>query len=204
MHKSLLCVVAAAGIMQGCSTLSGDSQSQQNFTDFVNDANAGRVVTSSGDCLRSIGWSSDAMVVECQASAKPEMAAPSEPVKQMMSLTFDGTALFDFDSSELSVMGKRELDGLISKLDGNAKVGSINVIGHADSIGTTVYNQGLSEQRAATVQAYLQRSLKTVNVQTSGMGETAPVGDNNTETGRQRNRRVEVRINADVEKGMFN
>ena len=199
MRKSLVCVVAAAGMMQGCSTLSGDSQSQQAFTDFVNDAKAGRVVTATGDCLRSIGWSSDAMVVECQASAKPE-----EAMKQTMALTFDGTALFDFDSSELSVMGRRELDRLISKLSDNAEVGSIDVIGHADSIGTNAYNQVLSEQRAASVQSYLQRSLKAVDVQTSGMGETAPVGDNNTETGRQRNRRVEVRINADVETGIFN
>ncbi len=203
MHKSLLCVVAAAGIMQGCSILSNDPQSQESFTDFVNDANSGRVMTSSGDCLRSIGWSSDSMVVECQASAKTAAPEP-EPVKQLMALSFDGTALFDFDSSDLSVMGKRELDGLISKLDGNAKIGTINVIGHADSIGTTAYNQSLSEQRAATVQGYLQRALKSVNVQTSGMGETAPVSDNSTETGRQRNRRVEVRINANVEKGMFN
>ncbi len=203
MHKTLLCVVAAAGMMQGCSILSGDASAKQSYTDYVNDSNAGRVLTSSGDCLKSIGWSSDAMVVECQASSKAEAPA-AQPTKQMVSLSFDATALFDFDSAQLSVMGKRELDGLISKVDDNAKVGAIKVVGHADSIGTAAYNQGLSEKRAATVQDYLQRSLTNVNVLTSGMGEMAPVSDNSTETGRQRNRRVEIQLSADVEKGMFN
>ena len=203
MRKTLLCVVAAAGMMQGCSTLSGDTPANQSYTDFVNDANAGRVMTSSGDCLKAIGWSSDSMVVECQASSKVEAPA-AQPVKQMVSLSFDATALFEFDSSQLSVMGKRELDGLISKVDQNARVGAIKVVGHADSIGTEAYNQTLSEQRAATVQNYLKRSLAGVNVLTSGMGEMAPVSDNSTETGRQRNRRVEIQLKADVEKGMFN
>ena len=81
---------------------------------------------------------------------------------------------------------------------------AIKVVGHADSIGTEAYNQTLSEQRAATVQNYLKRSLVGVNVLTSGMGEMAPVSDNSTETGRQRNRRVEIQLKADVEKGMFN
>ena len=202
MRKTLLCVVAAAGMMQGCSILSGDAPAKQSYTDFVNDANAGRVLTSSGDCLKSIGWSSDTMVIECQASSKAE--APAAPVKQMVSLSFDATALFEFDSSQLSVMGKRELDGLISKVDESARVGAIKVVGHADSIGTTAYNQQLSERRAATVQSYLKGSLSGVNVLTSGMGETAPVSDNSTETGRQRNRRVEIQLSADVEKGMFN
>lgn len=205
MHKKLLCAVAVSGLIQGCSTVGGNGPAKQEYTDYINDANAARVMTSSGDCLRTVSWSTDAVVVECQASAKPQEAEQvmAEPANQM-ALSYDSTALFDFDSAELSAVGVRELDGLIAKVGSNAKIGSINVVGHADSIGSAEYNQGLSEQRAVTVQRYLQRALSTVDVMTTGMGETAPVSSNSTEAGRRLNRRVEVTISADADDGIFN
>lgn len=205
MHKTLLCAVAVSGLIQGCSTLGGNGPAKQEYTDYINDANASRVLTSSGDCLRTVSWSTEAVVVECQASAKAEEPAEmmAKSAKQM-ALSYDSTALFDFDSAELSAVGVRELDGLVAKVGSNAKIGSIKVVGHADSIGPAEYNQGLSEQRAATVQRYLQKALSDVDVMTTGMGETAPVSDNSTEAGRKLNRRVEVTINADGEGGMFN
>lgn len=202
MHKSLACVIAAI-VLQGCSTLSATNSTGESVKDFVNDANASRVLTASGDCLQVSDWSTDSVVVECHASAKPDVEPMQEPVKKMMSLSFDGTALFDFDSSDLSAAGRGELDGLISKVDGNSEIGTIKVVGHADSLGSAEYNQALSEQRAESVQRYLQSSLKNVNIISSGMGESDPVADNSTETGRQRNRRVEVQIDAMVEKAIF-
>ena len=62
-----------------------------------------------------------------------------------------------------------------------------------------MYNQNLSELRAESVKSYLQRSLRTVAVTASGLGESAPVADNNTESGRSQNRRVDVKIAATVE-----
>ncbi len=55
-----------------------------------------------------------------------------------------------------------------------------------------------------SVQSYLKASLADVDIMTSGMGELDPVADNSTETGRQRNRRVEVQIEATAEKAIFN
>ncbi|MEM7257786.1 MAG: OmpA family protein [Pseudomonadota bacterium] len=174
------------------------------MTDFVNDANASRVLTASGDCLQVSNWSTDSMMVECHASAKADVDEPlPQPMKKMVSLSFDGTALFDFDSADLSTAGRGELDSLISKVDGNSDIGTIKVVGHADSLGSAEYNLSLSERRAESVQRYLQTSLSDVNIISSGMGESAPVADNSTETGRQRNRRVEVQIDATVEKAIF-
>jgi len=147
MHKSLVCVFVAAGMLQGCSTMSEQNSDADTGISYVNASNAERVLTETGDCLQVNTWSSDSMVVECQASAK----AP-EPTKQIMALSFDGTALFDFDSSELSSAGRGELDGLISKVGKNTDVRTINVVGHADSMGTETYNQSLSEARAESVQ----------------------------------------------------
>lgn len=205
MHKTLVCVFVAAGMLQGCSTLStppSTTSDADSTAGFVSDANAESVLTATGDCLQVNSWSTDAMMVECQASAKAESIEP-QPAKKMVALSFDGTALFDFDSSELSTAGRGELDSLISRIGGNSDIGTINVVGHADSLGPTDYNQDLSERRAHNVVEYLQTSLPTVSIKSSGMGELDPVADNSTETGRQRNRRVEVKVDATMQKAIF-
>jgi outer membrane protein OmpA-like peptidoglycan-associated protein len=74
---------------------------------------------------------------------------------------------------------------------------NVNVIGHTDSVGSDVYNQGLSERRARSVATVLAQSgVAGSRLTTSGMGERSPIADNTTDSGRARNRRVEVRISA--------
>lgn len=71
----------------------------------------------------------------------------------------------------------------------------IDVYGHTDATGSDTYNQTLSENRARTVANYL--SMQGVNpsrIRSQGYGETMPVADNNTEEGRRKNRRVEIKI----------
>jgi outer membrane protein OmpA-like peptidoglycan-associated protein len=69
----------------------------------------------------------------------------------------------------------------------------VEVAGHTDSTGTDAYNQGLSERRAGTVSQYLQsRGIIAQRMITVGMGESMPVANNGTESGRQANRRVEI------------
>ena len=69
----------------------------------------------------------------------------------------------------------------------------VEVAGHTDSTGTDEHNQGLSERRAGTVSQYLQsQAITTQRMITIGMGESMPVADNATDTGRQANRRVEI------------
>ena len=71
----------------------------------------------------------------------------------------------------------------------------IEVAGHTDNTGGDQYNQQLSERRAGAVAAYLgTRSVRSDRVITVGMGEARPVATNDTETGRQSNRRVELTL----------
>ena len=71
----------------------------------------------------------------------------------------------------------------------------IEVAGHTDSTGSDSYNQQLSERRASAVAAYLgTRSVRTDRIITVGMGEGRPVASNDTDTGRQQNRRVELTL----------
>ncbi len=71
----------------------------------------------------------------------------------------------------------------------------IVVAGYTDSIGSTSYNQMLSESRAQSVATYLQnKKIKAVRFDVVGFGESNPIADNNTEEGRALNRRVELTL----------
>jgi outer membrane protein OmpA-like peptidoglycan-associated protein len=71
----------------------------------------------------------------------------------------------------------------------------IEVAGHTDNTGSDEYNQQLSERRASAVAAYLgTRSVRSDRIITVGMGEARPVATNDTEAGRQLNRRVELTL----------
>lgn len=73
--------------------------------------------------------------------------------------------------------------------------GVLRVEGHTDAIGSPEANRVLSEARAAAVRAALeQRGLAAARLQAQGYGATVPVGDNATEAGRARNRRIEFHV----------
>ena len=72
------------------------------------------------------------------------------------------------------------------------------VEGHTDSVGGDDYNQRLSEQRAATVRDYLvQNGISMNNVTAIGFGKTRPIATNDTASGRQQNRRVELVVSGE-------
>ena len=67
--------------------------------------------------------------------------------------------------------------------------------GHTDNVGTDNLNQKLSENRAAAVKAYLvKQGIDADRLVSAGYGETQPVADNKTAAGRQKNRRVELKL----------
>jgi outer membrane protein OmpA-like peptidoglycan-associated protein len=71
----------------------------------------------------------------------------------------------------------------------------VEVAGHTDSTGETSYNQQLSERRAASVVSYLAtRNVLPDRMIAIGAGETRPVATNDTDVGRQQNRRVELTL----------
>lgn len=72
---------------------------------------------------------------------------------------------------------------------------AIRVAGHTDSTGSDSHNQTLSEKRASSVGQYLiSQGIVAGRIQTSGYGERYPIASNDTEQGRQANRRVELEL----------
>ncbi|MBC8422876.1 OmpA family protein [bacterium] len=72
----------------------------------------------------------------------------------------------------------------------------VTVEGHTDSSGDDAYNQQLSERRALAVKSYLDANmgLSADRIAARGRGEASPIANNETDAGRARNRRIEVRL----------
>lgn len=101
---------------------------------------------------------------------------------------------FAVDSANIDPMFRSTLDKVATTLTQYEKT-YVDIMGHTDSTGTDVYNQGLSERRAASVSSYLQsRGLQSARVATRGYGESQPKASNATPEGRAANRRVEIRL----------
>lgn len=103
---------------------------------------------------------------------------------------------FAFDSDSLIPKSRSELERLLKFMKQNRGL-EIEIQGHTDSIGTAAYNQELSGQRAQKVYDYLsENSVPEHRMTVKGFGEERPVATNQTEEGRARNRRTEIRITA--------
>ena len=102
---------------------------------------------------------------------------------------------FDLDSSNLRVEeSNQQLDLLFNFLKNNPGV-SIDIGGHTCTLGAEQYNQKLSADRAAAVKAEMQRrGIDGFRINTAGYGFSQPRASNDTEEGREQNRRVEFTI----------
>lgn len=101
---------------------------------------------------------------------------------------------FDYDKATLRPESYEELNRLIALMNDYPDI-KIEVYGHTDDIGNPLYNQKLSEERAKAVVDYLvsQGILKN-RLFYKGFGSSQPIASNETEIGRQLNRRVEFKI----------
>ncbi len=125
--------------------------------------------------------------------------AEVERVGEGIMVTFDNALLFDFDSAELRSSARTNLSDLAASLQEYPKT-EVLIVGHTDATGPDDYNQRLSERRAESAASQLmEQGLPPSRITTMGKGEREPVATNDTETGRQQNRRVEVAIYASEE-----
>jgi outer membrane protein OmpA-like peptidoglycan-associated protein len=115
---------------------------------------------------------------------------------------------FDFDKNTLRPDSKTQLNRLATILSDNASY-KVEFKGHADSKGTSQYNQVLSEKRSETAKSYLtNRGIRADRVKTSSYGKDSPIAYNEIDgkdmpQGRKFNRRVEIFI-TDAEGNVLN
>jgi outer membrane protein OmpA-like peptidoglycan-associated protein len=143
-----------------------------------------------------IGAQMDKQAKELELSIK---GAKVERVGEGIQVTFESGLLYDFDSDVVRPEARTNLHELAVSLE-KYPGSDVLILGHTDQLGSGAYNQGLSERRANSAATYLiSQGVKGTRVGTRGLGETEPIATNETEAGRQANRRVEVSIYASKE-----
>jgi len=109
-----------------------------------------------------------------------------------ITLNMPGNITFATASSELSPSFFDVLTS-VSKVLTEFDQTVVEVAGHTDSDGSVEYNQGLSERRAQTVAQFLRsRDIMDQRLISIGQGESRPVANNTTASGKKANRRVEI------------
>nr|WP_246596269.1 OmpA family protein [Bacillus alkalicola] len=131
----------------------------------------------------------------------PDVTTPEEvdvtAEEEEIKLQVPDDLLFDFDESVLKEEAKETLDEIIGELGTLPEGTAIHINGHTDNVGDPDYNLKLSEDRAAAVFEYLVASGEAdhLAIEKFGFGDTSPIGPNDSESERSRNRRVEIVIN---------
>ncbi|REG81719.1 OmpA family protein [Algoriphagus antarcticus] len=163
---------------------------------------AGKDNTAVGVLIGSaIGGSAGALIGNQMDKAADELqrdleGATVERVGEGIKITFDSGLMFPVDKSELSDVSKQNLMELAATLK---KYEETNVLieGHTDNTGAEDYNMDLSRRRAYSVEDYLtSNGIAKKRMEITAYGEMQPAATNDTDAGRQENRRVEVAIYA--------
>jgi outer membrane protein OmpA-like peptidoglycan-associated protein len=113
-------------------------------------------------------------------------------------VTFASGLLYDFDSDVVRAEAATNLRNLAASLNKYPNT-DLLIVGHTDAVGTSAYNQALSQRRATSAANFLTtQGVASTRLQSVGRGETEPIAGNDTEGGRQLNRRVEIAIVANA------
>lgn len=156
--------------------------------------------TAAGAVIGGLAGTGIGAMMDRQENDMRQALARSEAIAvqregNALALTFKSDFTFSVNSSSIRPGLYAEIDRIAQVLSSYPQT-TITVTGHTDSSGSESYNQQLSERRAQSVKnALVQRGIASERIQAIGCGESTPIADNNTESGRQKNRRVEVRIN---------
>lgn len=139
------------------------------------------------------------------ADACPDAPGPSDPdptkngcpraVLTTTVIRIRDAVKFQFDSAELDPASDPVLEAVKRVLDEHTEIQRIRIEGHTDSVGVDIYNVTLSEGRAASVRKwFIAHGVAPSRVESKGFGSAQPLTTNETEEGRQHNRRVEFHV----------
>lgn len=102
---------------------------------------------------------------------------------------------FETGKADLKAVSLPLLDEVVGVMKSNPQIEVVEIGGHTDSTGSADFNRTLSQQRAESVMRYItSKGIKKERLTAKGFGPDVPVADNETDIGREANRRVEFNI----------
>ena len=208
-HSVLVALLSTALLLGGCSSLSNTQKGAAIGTGAGAAAGAaiGKAAggTAEGAIIGAVVGGTAGAIIGKRMDKKAEELdqelenAEVERVGEGIKVTFDSGLLFEFDSANIQGKAEENLTEFAQTMR-DFKESNILIVGHTDAKGSEDYNQRLSENRAQSAANFLIRQgLTGDRITTTGKGESEPVATNDTEAGRQQNRRVEVAIYANKE-----
>jgi outer membrane protein OmpA-like peptidoglycan-associated protein len=199
-------ILVAALVFQGCSSMNKTQKGAIIGT--AGGAAAGAVVgraagnTAMGAIIGATVGGVTGAVIGHQMDKQAEELKKEVPdanvqrVGEGIVVELNDKVLFDFGKADLTDASKKSLDKIVQVFNKYPET-NVEIQGHTDSKGSVEYNQGLSVQRATTVNNYLtSKGIANARLTIKGFGENAPKYDNETADGRAQNRRVEFLITA--------
>jgi len=201
--KTTLIVIAALGLTTACQN--GISNRTMGTTAAGAVIGAGIGVLAGGNDTRNaaigavVGGIAGASVGVYMNKQEEELRRKTEGTGigverkgDQIALTMPSNITFGVNSADVQPGFQTSLNDVAQTLRDYPST-AVDIIGHASSDGDDASNQALSEQRARSVRTYLvSTGMEQVRINAIGMGETQPVADNATATGRSANRRVEI------------
>ncbi len=159
---------------------------------YLTDSSGKVVKSGTGLCWRTGAWTPAMATAECDpdlvkkeapkvAAAEPPAPVPAPAVAQdapaFVPITLQAEALFGFDKAVIRPGGKQKLDEeVVAKMKEYPQVEQVRVTGYTDRIGSSVYNQKLSQRRADAVKDYLVgQGVAAGRIETAAKGEADPV-----------------------------
>jgi len=107
---------------------------------------------------------------------------------------------FDFDKSTIKKGYDKDINDLAKVMKDYPDL-NVVIEGHTDNVGTAAYNKKLSQRRAEAVKQYMvEKGIDANRITAEGFGFDRPIASNDTEEGRQKNRRVEAAVDYQIEK----
>ena len=150
-----------------------------------------------------VGYYMDKQQKEMEAALADEQARNELKIQQLenetLKIDISSEVSFDFDSASLKSAFTPTLNKVADILQRYPNT-IIHVVGHTDSVGSESYNMKLSERRAQSFVDYLSaEGVSSDRLFAIGKGESEPRATNDTEAGRQLNRRVELFVKPVIE-----
>ena len=149
-------------------------------------------------CGGTMSFSDKSALVITGDGPAPPPPPPEEPKRVEVTqgaIVIKEKIQFDFDKSTIKPESHGLLDEIVKVITDNPHIKKISIEGHTDADGSDKYNLRLSDGRAKAVMTYLvDHGIAAKRLSAKGFGESKPLGENDTDAGKEANRRVEFLI----------